>query len=222
MNSLEGSIIGLVELGSFEIVTRMLLSLLLGILTALQFRLISSNDKPQEHIYLALVLCPPIVAMALMSLGNSLATAFGLFAALSIIRFRTPIKNIKEMIFIFFSLVCGISSGVGAFKITIISTLIILITMALLKIIFKYIKSNQDYILILTLKDGKTDFLEKLFSELILKHDKIQLVEVKKNDNALQVIYDLKTKKLEKVPYYLNELNSNESIENVIVQKSIL
>jgi len=54
-----------------------------------------------------------------MVIGNNLARAFGLVGAMSIIRFRTAIKETQDIIFIFFALAIGMASGVGLHGISI-------------------------------------------------------------------------------------------------------
>ena len=58
-----------------------------------------------------------------MAIGNNLARAFGLVGAMSIIRFRTAVKDTIDIVFIFFALAVGMAAGVGYHKIAIIGSL---------------------------------------------------------------------------------------------------
>ena len=86
----------------------------------------------------------------MMVIGNNLARAFGLLGAFSIIRFRTPVKDVKDTAYIFLSLVAGMAVGTNSYVIAIVSTLIVLV------IIWVLHKSNfgalhkNDYLLIFT------------------------------------------------------------------------
>jgi uncharacterized membrane protein YhiD involved in acid resistance len=66
-----------------------------------------------------------ITAVVIMVIGNNLARAFGLVGALSIIRFRTAIKDIQDIVFIFFSLAVGMAAGVGLHPVAITGTIFI-------------------------------------------------------------------------------------------------
>lgn len=82
----------------------------------------------------ALVILPMITAMVIMVIGNNLARAFGLVGAMSIIRFRTAVKDTQDIVFIFFSLTTGMAAGVGLYALAITSSIVIgLITMTLAK-----------------------------------------------------------------------------------------
>lgn len=72
-----------------------------------------------------------ITALVIMVIGNNLARAFGLVGAMSIIRFRTAVKDTQDIVFIFFALATGMAAGVGlrlvAFAGTIFIGLILLL-----------------------------------------------------------------------------------------------
>lgn len=54
-----------------------------------------------------------IVTLVMAVVGNSLARAFGLFGALALIRFRTPVKDARDTVFLFFAVAIGIACGTG-------------------------------------------------------------------------------------------------------------
>ncbi len=59
----------------------------------------------------ALVLLCLIVTLVMLAIGDSLARAFGLFGALALIRFRTPVKDTRDTVFLFLAVAMGISVG---------------------------------------------------------------------------------------------------------------
>jgi uncharacterized membrane protein YhiD involved in acid resistance len=61
----------------------------------------------------SLVTLTIITAIVIAVIGNNLARAFGLVGAMSIVRFRTAVKDAQDLVFIFFSLAVGLASGVG-------------------------------------------------------------------------------------------------------------
>ena len=66
-----------------------------------------------------------LVATALMlAVGNNLARGIGILGTLAIIRFRSTIKDPRDMIFVFQSLGLGIAMGVRAFSVGILSTVV--------------------------------------------------------------------------------------------------
>jgi anti-anti-sigma factor len=61
-------------------------------------------------------------AMMMIIIGNSLARAFGIAGAASIIRFRTPVEDPKDVTIIFLLMALGMACGLGAFAVAGLST----------------------------------------------------------------------------------------------------
>jgi uncharacterized membrane protein YhiD involved in acid resistance len=66
-----------------------------------------------------------IVCVIMGVVGDSLARAFGLAAALAIVRFRTPVKDARDTTFLFLSVAIGMAAGAGQLSIAMASTVII-------------------------------------------------------------------------------------------------
>jgi uncharacterized membrane protein YhiD involved in acid resistance len=60
-----------------------------------------------------------------MVIGNNLARAFGMVGAMSIIRFRTAVKDAADIMFIFFALSIGLAAGVKLYSIAFFGTLFV-------------------------------------------------------------------------------------------------
>lgn len=71
----------------------------------------------------SIVLLSPVVALIMSVVGDSLARAFGLGAALAIVRFRTPVKDSRDTVFLFLSVAIGMAAGSGLLGIAGVSTL---------------------------------------------------------------------------------------------------
>ena len=79
-----------------------------------------------------MVLGGMIVSMMIMAIGNNLARGLGILGTLAIIRFRTPIRDSRDMMFLFASLGVGIGCGAGTFNVAIIGTFTVSAAMLLL------------------------------------------------------------------------------------------
>jgi uncharacterized membrane protein YhiD involved in acid resistance len=73
---------------------------------------------------------------------NSLALSLGLVGALSIVRFRTPIKEPEDLVFLFISIAIGLGFGAEQREVTIISSLFIFLTLIIKYFLFRK-ESNQ-------------------------------------------------------------------------------
>lgn len=68
-----------------------------------------------------------ITASIILAMQSNLAISLGMVGALSIVRFRTAVKDPKDLMFLFWSISVGIICGAGIYEIAIISSLIVTI-----------------------------------------------------------------------------------------------
>ncbi|MDD8050507.1 MAG: DUF4956 domain-containing protein, partial [Verrucomicrobiota bacterium] len=61
-------------------------------------------------------------ALIWVIVGNNLARAFGLGGALSLIRFRTPVRDPKDTVVVFYSIIIGMACGLGNYATAVIGT----------------------------------------------------------------------------------------------------
>ncbi|HEX8546828.1 MAG TPA: DUF4956 domain-containing protein, partial [Cytophagaceae bacterium] len=87
-----------------DIFKHLMVALLCGILISLLYRWTYKGLSYSGNFVNTIILLTMITSVVIMVIGNNLATAFGLVGAMSIIRFRTAIKDSQDIMFIFFSL----------------------------------------------------------------------------------------------------------------------
>lgn len=103
-----------------DILLHLLLSFLLGQLVAWVYTWTHRGMSYSRSNVQSLVLLCLIVTTVMLAIGNSMARAFGLFGALALIRFRTPIKDTRDTIFLFLSVGIGICVGTGNLALAVI------------------------------------------------------------------------------------------------------
>lgn len=116
----------------FDFAANLFVSLGCGILIALVYRFTYRGASYSPSLVNSLVLLSLITTVVILVIGNNLARAFGLVGAMSIIRFRTAVRDVLDIVFIFFSLSIGMAAGVGLNSVAIIGTLFISLIIILL------------------------------------------------------------------------------------------
>ena len=97
-----------------SIIINSLFSIISGLLIYFTLIIIKQNWVNTIHYLITFLLLPPITFVITNVISNNLALSLGMIGALSIVRFRSPVKNPLELV-IFFSLITiGISFGVNA------------------------------------------------------------------------------------------------------------
>jgi hypothetical protein len=85
----------------------------------------------------SLVLMSMVVTVVMSVVGNSIVTAFGLLGALALIRFRNVLKDTRDTVFVFISLVVGMAVGTQRYMIAVVpTTALVLAVLYLEKIAF--------------------------------------------------------------------------------------
>lgn len=79
------------------------------------------------------ILMAVVAAAMMMVVGDSAARAFGIFAAASLVRFRTNIRDPKEITVLLVCLGVGLASGVGRWDMALILAMFVLLTLAVLE-----------------------------------------------------------------------------------------
>ncbi len=121
------------ELEAGALAMRLGLAMVFGLVIAGVFAL-SQKRTARETIPMitTLVLLTMLVAMTTIVIGDSVARAFGLVGALSIVRFRTVVEDTRDTSFVIFAVVTGMAMGAGHLIVCIIGVpLVSLIAVAL-------------------------------------------------------------------------------------------
>ena len=100
-----------------------MLSFVLSSLVAITYEKTFQGLSYSRSFVQALILGSIVVSIAMQAIGDNIARGIGMFGALTLIRFRSSLKDPKDMIFIFAGLSVGIANGVHAFKISTIGTI---------------------------------------------------------------------------------------------------
>lgn len=119
---------GMERFTGLEIVVNMGMSFLLGMFIFYVYRRTFQGVLYQRSFNVSLIAIAMVVTMVIMIISGNLILSLGMVGALSIVRFRTPIKDPVDLVFIFWAIAIGIGNGVSYFSITIIGSIIMTIT----------------------------------------------------------------------------------------------
>ena len=108
-----------------EILINLVRSFILGVVISLIYKKTHKGLSYSQSFMVTNIFVAVIVCMVIMIIGNSLARAFALVGALSIIRFRTVVKDTKDTAYIFWSLASGMAAGTGSYFLAIAGSIII-------------------------------------------------------------------------------------------------
>lgn len=110
-----------------EIIFNLIISFFYGLLISYVYKKTHKGMSYSQSFMITNIFLSVIVCMVIMVIGNSISRAFALVGALSIIRFRTVIKDTKDIVYIFWSLAAGMACGTGSYFLALASAVLITI-----------------------------------------------------------------------------------------------
>lgn len=108
-----------------EIAIGLIMSVLLAFFIYFVYKKTYTGVMYSKNFNVTLLLITVITTMVMMIIGSNLALSLGMVGALSIIRFRTAVKDTKDSAFIFWAIAVGISCGSGIYIIAVLGSAVI-------------------------------------------------------------------------------------------------
>jgi uncharacterized membrane protein YhiD involved in acid resistance len=130
-----------------DIASNLLIALISASIIAFFYRISNNGQSYSSQFISSLILLSLVTSLVIMVIGNNLARAFGLVGAMSIIRFRSSIKETIDIVFIFFALVIGMASGVKLYSIAIFGSVFIGVISWVLSKSSKIFMKRKDFLL---------------------------------------------------------------------------
>ena len=195
----------------FQFAISMFISLSLNLVLARFYAYFNESYSSPTSVVETIVLVGIIITLIMVIIGSNIARAFALVGAMSIVRFRNPLKNPKDLVYIFASIAIGMACGTFFYEYAILFLVIFILGNYILKG-FKFTKENKNYRIIkvkLELDNDKE--LKKFFLEYNIKE---------KLESSSSFIYD-KKQFLDQVYEinFLNDKNYEEFIKSINSKK---
>ncbi len=140
------------------------LSLLIGIVIFITYRLAYTGVSYNGRFNTGNVAIVMITTVIMLMISSNMAISLGMVGALSIVRFRTAVKDPVDTIYIFWAIVEGLCVGAQIYRLAVISTIFIAI---LLLVSSYYTAAHKKYLVII--RGTKEIDMEQL-RDILLRH----------------------------------------------------
>ncbi|MDD4351701.1 MAG: DUF4956 domain-containing protein [Candidatus Gracilibacteria bacterium] len=198
----------------------LIFAIALGLAIAWTYRKTHRGFSYSQSFSITLVVVTVVSAFIILLIEDSIARAIGLFGAFSIVRFRTAIKDTRDIAFVFFALATGLAVGTGSIAIGITGVLIICTLIFLLHLSNFGGLRKLEYVLnfVMDAKQSQ-DVFQDVFNEY-LKTRNLLHVEAKDKGKVLFFSFNISLKYEDKMKEFLGDLNKVPGIEDVNVISS--
>ena len=186
--------------------------------------LIYKTTRPRSHVTPSfpptLVLLAILIAMVTQVIGESLARAFGLVGALSIVRFRTVVRDTQDTAFVIFAVVVGMACGAGTYSIAAIGLIVGGVAAALVRTRINIGWNDTENTLNIRLGIGvdPAALLKPAFEKNIENHETLSVTTVK-GGAAVDYVYRVRTKAGFDPSLFVKELNGVEGVQSVELRR---
>ena len=127
---LEGA--NVVDFSITSVAVTLAVTAVLGIYIYLVYRLVSRKAFYSKSFNISLVALSMITAAIILAIQSSVVISLGMVGALSIVRFRTAVKDPMDLVFLFWSISVGIICGAGLYGMALMLSLCVTIVVLLL------------------------------------------------------------------------------------------
>ena len=193
--------------GYFEIMFLLFISCIVSAYIFIVYRATTKTVFFSKTYSIAIGVVGIIVTAIILAMQNSLAISLGMVGALSIIRYRTAIKDPMDLVFLFWAVGEGIMCGSGLIGLALI--MCVIITVALL-IFDRFPVKRAPYLLVVNSEDME---IEPKVIDVVQKHTRHFTIKSKnKTKHGIDLIFEIRTNDQQLL---FDELNKIEELANV-------
>ncbi len=163
---------------------------ILGIYIYLVYRLVSRKAFYSKSFNISLVAMAMITAAIILAIQSSVVISLGMVGALSIVRFRTAVKDPMDLVFLFWSIAVGIICGAGLYGMALMLSLCVTIIVLLLDF---FPAGSAPMLLVLNAQDEKAEDEVTAIVDKYAGHYRIKSRNLTKN--GMDMVMELRIKR---------------------------
>lgn len=132
------------------------ISFIIGLFIFLLYKRVFSGVLYSKSFNVSLIGMTMVTAMIIIAVNSNLVLSLGMVGALSIVRFRTPIKDPTDLIFLFWAAAAGIVTGAGFYTLAAIGSVVVGLVMFLF---IKNTSAETPYLLVVNCETDESEGL---------------------------------------------------------------
>lgn len=201
-----------------QLITNMTVALILGVVIFVTYRLTYTGVSYSKRFNASLIMMTLVSTIVMTVITNNIALSLGMVGALSIVRFRTAIKDPRDTTFIFWCVAVGICCGISFFMVAAVGSVYIFIVM----IFLGRIHNTEKRLLLIR---GSRAVEKNIESVVYVYYKKIELHAKNSTDTEVEYIYVISDATMRKAQKQNTELITEKlyaiegvSMVNIVTQ----
>jgi uncharacterized membrane protein YhiD involved in acid resistance len=195
-----------------QIVFSIVIVFLMSLLILLMYKLSYQTTVYNRSFAISLPIVALVTNIIIISVSTNVILSLGMVGALSIVRFRTAIKNPFDTVFLFWAVGLGVTAGAGLFPLSIASTFVIGLLIFMLLWLETFVDS---YFLIVRLDNTTKDVEQQVMDEIKTIYKKYTLRNKTVKDNSVDLTLEVRNK--EDKTLFINQLKQIPGVKSVIL-----
>lgn len=176
-----------------EIVLHIVMAGVIGIAIYISYWITHEGTIYSKKFNVSLVMLTVLTATVMAVIGNNIALSLGMVGALSIVRYRTAIKDSRDTAYIFWAIIGGICCGAGDYMVGAIGSSAVF----LLLLVLGRVKNDNRILIIIRGAREKEREIESLIFNNCQKRAKLRVKN--STESSIEVIYEVSRKIYDKV-----------------------
>lgn len=177
--------------GNLEFISSFAFVLISSLILCYGYKKTHSGYSFSSSYLVSLILISLIVCLIMVIIGSNIARAFALIGAMSIVRFRNPVKETRDLVYIFASIAIGMSAGTGFYSTTILFAFLFSSVAIIFNNFSFFEKDDLINIISIDLKINQLNDFEKILIQNTSKYKLISHSSLEKNQNINQYVYEI-------------------------------
>ena len=194
------------DLSTTKIMTTLIITFAIALYIFFVYKMVTKSAFYFKSFNISMAIISVVTAGIILAMQSSIVISLGMVGALSIVRFRTAIKDPMDLLFLFWSIGTGIICGAGLYKIAII--LAVLVTIGILILDMQPVRISP-YLLIIN-ADSKE--IEDSVLELVKSNGAYKMKSKNITAKGMDMILEVKTKNDKELIDQLSELKGITSV----------
>lgn len=168
-----------------EIVAHILMAAVFGIAIYVSYGISHRGTIYSKKFNVSLMILTVLTGTVMTVIGNNVALSLGMVGALSIVRFRTALKDTRDTVYVFWTIIAGICCGVGDYLVAAVGSCVVF----LLLLLFGSIKNDNRMLLIIRGSRSSESSVKSLVFRMFKKRALLRV----ENTTAehMELIYEL-------------------------------
>lgn len=178
------------QIGGLKAIEILLFATIVSVIIFFTYKKTYVGVMYNRKFNVSLVMLTLITAMVMIVIGSNIALSLGMVGALSIVRFRTAVKDPRDTVYIFWAIASGICTGTQGYTIAIVGSLFL----SIVAIIFSLGKFGYESRYVLVIR-GDRNQEEKMMGTVFELFHSSQLRAKNTNGERMELVYQIRLNK---------------------------